>query len=284
MIDTADLLSLETACRYHINEPTAALYTSAAVQYAINSEVARLCRKIIALDCGWLEDIYTTTPAATVALPVNCGIVRNVQVNINGLWQNQRWIGDFQRGQYQVLASGTSYPDAQMFYGSSIAFESGVTGATSLRIKFARIPAAMRYEAATAGAASSITFGAGASVVDDIYNGDKLIMLAGTSAGDIRTVSDYVGSTKVATVSVAWTSTPDTTSYYSTLLPDPLDKYTDVVALGAAIDLAARKRDDQLQQMLSRRYAESLQEMMTSLAQRQTEQALHGNYLPTGDE
>lgn len=68
---------------------------------------------------------------------------------------------------------------------------------------------------ATAGAASAITLAAGASAVDDTYNGMSIVITAGTGSGQSRVVSDYVGATKVATVSEAWATEPDATSVYS---------------------------------------------------------------------
>jgi len=68
---------------------------------------------------------------------------------------------------------------------------------------------------ATAGAASTITLAATSAAVDDIYNGQRIKILQGTSAGDERTITDYVGATKIATVSSAWTATPTTSSVYA---------------------------------------------------------------------
>lgn len=70
------------------------------------------------------------------------------------------------------------------------------------------------WGAATAGAASTITLAAGHAAVDDLYNGRTITITSGTGEGDTRTISDYVGATKVATVSVAWTTAPDATSRY----------------------------------------------------------------------
>ena len=65
---------------------------------------------------------------------------------------------------------------------------------------------------ATAGTANTITLDSGASAVDDYYNNLSVFITSGTGSGQLRTVSDYVGSTKVATVSVNWTTNPDNTS------------------------------------------------------------------------
>lgn len=79
---------------------------------------------------------------------------------------------------------------------------------------------------AQAGAAGSITLSASASAVNDFYlaqdgkaNTEALIV-AGTGAYQHRCITDYVGATKVATVSPNWVTTPDSTSKY-VLLASP---------------------------------------------------------------
>lgn len=70
---------------------------------------------------------------------------------------------------------------------------------------------------AAAGAASTITLNSGASAVDSTYNGQWVFIRAGTGSDQARMVTGYVGSTKVATVSHAWQTNPDSTSVYSML-------------------------------------------------------------------
>jgi hypothetical protein len=72
-----------------------------------------------------------------------------------------------------------------------------------------------RTGTAQAGGASTITLDAGAIAVDDIYNGATITITGGTGSGQSRVISDYVGSTKVATVSTAWTTQPNSTSTFS---------------------------------------------------------------------
>ena len=69
-------------------------------------------------------------------------------------------------------------------------------------------------DTATAGGASTITLASGSSTVNDFYNTLQIEILSGTGVGQKRTISDYVGSTLVATVSVAWDVVPDSTSVY----------------------------------------------------------------------
>lgn len=75
--------------------------------------------------------------------------------------------------------------------------------------------AAIDSDTAQGGAASTITLAAGSSAVDDYYNGYKIITTGGTGSGQTRIISDYVGSTKIATVSEAWDVTPDATTTYN---------------------------------------------------------------------
>jgi hypothetical protein len=68
---------------------------------------------------------------------------------------------------------------------------------------------------AQAGTSTSITLAATASATDDYYNNKKITIISGTgnSATEV-TITDYVGSTKVATVASWPSGTPDATSVY----------------------------------------------------------------------
>jgi hypothetical protein len=69
---------------------------------------------------------------------------------------------------------------------------------------------------AQAGSAGSITLAAGASSTNDIYNGMVISITSGTGSGSSGIITDYVGSTKVATVQKTTAAfTPDNTSVYS---------------------------------------------------------------------
>lgn len=67
---------------------------------------------------------------------------------------------------------------------------------------------------AAAGAAGTITLTA-TSAVDGFYQGMLVTLTGGTGSGQTRGITNYVGSSKVCTVDVAWTVTPDNTSTYS---------------------------------------------------------------------
>lgn len=71
----------------------------------------------------------------------------------------------------------------------------------------------IRSGTAQGGASTTITLDAGASAVDDFYNNGIVAITAGTGAGQSRIISDYVGSTKVASVP-AWATAPSSDSVF----------------------------------------------------------------------
>lgn len=94
---------------------------------------------------------------------------------------------------------------------------------------------------AQAGAAGSITLAAGASATDALYAGALVTIVSGAGAGQVRLIAGYTGSTKVATVTPNWTSTPDNTSVYAVLAWGPSDLRQ---WLGAAVSAAISGRLD----------------------------------------
>ncbi len=69
---------------------------------------------------------------------------------------------------------------------------------------------------AQGGGATTITLASTASATNDIYNGMTVYLSSGLGSGQIKVITDYVGSTKVATVST-WTTNPDNTSVYEVM-------------------------------------------------------------------
>jgi len=53
------------------------------------------------------------------------------------------------------------------------------------------------------------------SLYGNTSNSNTISIVAGTGAGQQRTISSYVAATRTVTISSAWTTTPDTTSVYS---------------------------------------------------------------------
>lgn len=77
----------------------------------------------------------------------------------------------------------------------------------------------VRSNTAQAGAASAITLDASASATDDIYNNCAIVKydLDGNNKPinvETKLITDYVGSTKVATVNSTWSSNPTSSSLF----------------------------------------------------------------------
>ena len=63
---------------------------------------------------------------------------------------------------------------------------------------------------------TTIVLDASASGTDDIYNGASVYITGPTGGGQVRVITDYVGSTKTATVA-AWGTNPDASDTYEVL-------------------------------------------------------------------
>jgi hypothetical protein len=74
----------------------------------------------------------------------------------------------------------------------------------------------VRYATAQGGSATTITLDAAANANNDYYNGTLVMIVGGTGATtppQVRAITDYVGSTKLATVAT-WGTNPDATSTF----------------------------------------------------------------------
>mgnify|MGYP001609900072 CR=1 FL=1 len=106
---------------------------------------------------------------------------------------------------------------------SAVIVKTTTTGAktTPLVLYPKRLPV-LRTGTAQAGAASTITLDSGASADDDFYNGCYVNITNNDPAnvlGQARRITDYVGSTKVATIEGTWGTNPSVASTFEILLP-----------------------------------------------------------------
>lgn len=91
---------------------------------------------------------------------------------------------------------------------------------------------------AQAGSASTITLDPAAGSNDDYYKGGSVEIVSGTGGGQSRTITGYVGSTKVATVSPDWAVNPSGASSY-VLRPAPTAVVGTVASLATGAVAAA---------------------------------------------
>lgn len=92
----------------------------------------------------------------------------------------------------------------------------GLTSA-NLATLIAALPAVVQTGTAQAGGGSTITLASAASSTSSLYLHSLVQITSGTGAGQVRQITGYVGSTRVATVNYAWQTSPDNTSVYRVL-------------------------------------------------------------------
>lgn len=98
----------------------------------------------------------------------------------------------------------------------------------NLQVATASNTIAIRTGTAQSGSTSTtIKLDSGASSTDNIYNSDIVTITGGTGLGQTRTILSYVGSTKVANVDRAWTTTPDGTSTFAIYASLDAQSYSD---------------------------------------------------------
>ncbi len=127
------------------------------------------------------------------------------------------------------------------------------TQTSAIRIHYAPTFLPVHTGTAQGGAATSITFAATAtlgtvSTTDDVYIGSTVRGTNNSPTGVLGqegTVTDYVGSTKVATVGAAWTTNPTSATTYEVVLEIP-DGAQDALIFMACEAIAALRDTDKV--------------------------------------
>jgi len=81
--------------------------------------------------------------------------------------------------------------------------------------------------------------------INNYYQGMIVEIISGTGEGQQRWITQYVGSTKVATVDSNWDTAPDATSIYSIVSPI-IEDSQELFALGGAIRAKGIKTEDDI--------------------------------------
>lgn len=104
-----------------------------------------------------------------------------------------------------------------------------VNGTATVAASFATWLGQMATGTAQSGSTSTtIKLASGASSANRSYVHQMAIITSGTGSGQVRPILDYVGSTRVATITPAWVTTPDNTSVYLIL---PIASAVNAVAI-----------------------------------------------------
>lgn len=158
---------------------------------------------------GTAESPAPTTDAIRVRFPVGAGVeleTLDTDYVQSSLDQSEPLVG----------GGGASFSPSCYLKGAGTAGTAPETGPLFRGAGFAQtLTAADVTGTAQAGAASSITLHAGASAVDDTYNGMVIETTGGTGSGQRRVISDYVGSTKIASIFPNWATNPDATTTFA---------------------------------------------------------------------
>lgn len=186
------------------------------------------------------------------------GAVGSVTGNVGGNVTGS--VGSVAAGGITASSVATGAIDADALAADAVAeiadgvWDEALSGHTTAGTAGQRIQP-IRTGTAQAGAAGTITLDASASAVDDFYNGNLVHLTAGTGALQSRVISDYVGSTKVASVSINWATNPSSDSVFQ-ILPGGASTITgtvdaNVVSMAADTMTAAAAAADLITELQS---------------------------------
>lgn len=175
------------------------------------------------------------------------------------------------------VSAGDAYIPDYRFRGRNFILEptpaDNITAGVKLTYSF--MPPRLRCSTATGGASTTITLDSSADPRDNYYKNCRIFIISGTGAGQNRVISSYVGATHIATVSVAWTTNPDSTSVFSTLFYDDFPEMAhELVCLDASMSSFIKERasGEVMSAAASLRQAK-LQKMFTAIFDVRTDQA-----------
>lgn len=171
---------------------------------------------------------------------------------------------------------GTSVVERCFLRGNTLGLSPApsTTVSTNIQITYIRILAPMHYATAVSGTSANINFATSSGVTAGsltifppaLYIGEKIRIISGTGIGQERLISAYNSSTRLATVSSNWSTTPDATSVYSIVSSIPEDFHY-VMEWYAAMIISA-KIEDVRAEFCARMYADGMAKLTTFIERR----------------
>lgn len=199
----------------------------AADLLAIDNFVDELESRLTAARAGYLDNLNGHSPQSgdsytRLGAPVGASISADIaatEAHFSGMTSLTQWLGLMAGKQ---AGNATARTELRATGAGSGTYDETVDSLEAIRD---RGDAAWTTGAGTgltplasgtaqAGAAGTITLAAGASATDDLFNLTSVKITGGTGAGQSRIIYDYVGSTKVASVTPNWTTNPSSDSVY----------------------------------------------------------------------
>lgn len=159
--------------------------------------------------------VRSTTPANALTVDASGGVTTDT-IGATALTSIQS----------QILSDATPFPGADIdAHISSRAFNNEI-----------------RRNTAQSGTPNTITLDAGASSTDNFYTDQLIFIFSGTGQGQAFYITNYVGSTKVATIAQNWYTQPDSTSVF-VIIPAGLEA-SNLANLDVAV--SSRAPDDEI--------------------------------------
>lgn len=198
-----------------------------------------IARSAAAKDLANATDGLGAIKAQTAAIETDTGVIGAAGAGLTAIPLDADWING---GRLDLLVDAIKLVTDTVV---SDVWDEILTGAThniatSAGRRLRGIDAAFEVASGTAqaGGANQITLAAGESAVNDIFKGDRIIIVGGTGVGEHAIVTAYNGTTKVALTTPAWVTTPDATSEYE-VVPASVNLETVDGTAQTAGDLAA---------------------------------------------
>lgn len=282
-------------CRQHISEAATGFWSDDVLLCHVNDEQLFVAGRILqaAPDYFDITESYSVVSGTQeYDLPINfvkanyCEYADSLDVDSSRIILPI--IHQLKRAYSRSPEANLGYIDSRYYLRrNKIGFVPSPTQSRTVTLHYARRLSPIHYGTATAGAATTITFPstptAGlVSNINDFYNGDCIYIVSGTGAGQIRVISDYVGSTRVATVSSAWATNPSTDSVYSIISEIP-PEFHDILPVGGAIRALAKASQKETPASLSNLYETLFNQMIGIIDSRQVQEPRYVNSVYTED-
>jgi len=246
-------------------------FTSAA-----NDEYDYLWERVSSQDRNfgvvWDDTVSVASGDETTDLPVACRALRRMFFR-----RGTDICGAVQVGVIDEMGAGGCSPSAiYMPDDNAIRWTRPWTSAQDFRVVYCRHPIPLVFGCvSTASGALTIALGDHESVEDDMYVGLEILAYGDGApcSGQSRTISGYSGSTRVATVSVAWVGTPpdERTKYASR--PSFRWDFKDAFTYGIISRMMEKHQDERWMEYTTRR-EQHLRHLQTATMLTAREQAM----------
>lgn len=221
------------------DEPQDPTWTLGEIVRAANRAQDYIVREMQSCSRNWhLKYVDTQTITAnsrTVTMPSDCRNIRLISELGSDGEELQRW----EPGRPED-SGRTPFRFIPQPHLNTVLLSETPTSQATLRVWYQPYQYPVVHGIAQTAGSTTIQLADHESSEDDIYNGLEIYVSSGTGAGQTKTITDYVGSTRIATVS-SWTTVPSTDSYYTSRPSLPRD--ADLVFLYTLLCNLVEKND-----------------------------------------